>query len=362
MTPDLQGTADTFSALLLASVGLVLLIACANVATISAVRGARRDREVAVRRALGAGRRRLARHLLVETGMLCGLGGAGGVALAYLVVAYLRSLHPVLGTVAFSVDVSVGPRVLAFSLAATVVTMIAVGLVPALTASRPDLVSTIEGDRSRRTRPQGLLSGRNALVVGQVGASLVLLVGGGLLIRSIRAAADVDLGYDVGDFATLSVNLAPEGYEPQEAMRVFDQLAERIAARPVVQRVALVDLLPLVSGRRRSVAVSGYEPAEGEDMEFDFFSPARGFDRPGRHAEGGMKTASASPRRLWGRVSKGAMRSHRRPPSAERCTPRSSAAQISPERSPALSRGAIVSGDSGQPLRTRCQARPPSLR
>jgi predicted permease len=115
------------------------------------------------------------------------------------------------------------------------------------------------------------LGTRNALIVAQVSASLVLLVGAGLLIRSVRSATSVDVGFAVVDVATLSLDLGPEGYGPEEARMLFDRLATRIGSRPEVEQVALIDLLPLTSERRRSVQIAGHTPATGEDMEFDYF-------------------------------------------------------------------------------------------
>jgi predicted permease len=275
MFPQLAGPVVIASSLLTALMGLILLIACANLATLALVRGARRARELAVRSALGAGRARLARQVLMEAGLLAALGGVGGLGLAFLATRMLEAVRPSFADVALSIDLSAGPRVLLFSLGVTALAMIAVGLLPALSASRPELVSMLKGDTlAARWRTLGL---RNVLIIAQVSASLVLLVGAGLLVRSVRSATAVDVGFAVDDVATLTLDLGPEGYEAEEARALYARLATRIQARPEVEGVGLVDVLPLTSTRRRSVQVAGYTPATGEDMEFDFFAVGPGF-------------------------------------------------------------------------------------
>ncbi|MGD2044832.1 MAG: ABC transporter permease [Gemmatimonadota bacterium] len=270
MMPQMAGPVVVVSSLLTAIIGLILLIACANLATLALVRGARRARELAVRSALGAGRTRLARQVLMEAGLLAVLGGAAGLALALAATSFFETIRPSFADISLSIDLSAGPRVLLFSVGATAVALIAVGLLPALKASRSELSSIMKGPSpSGRWRFLGM---RNALIVAQVSASLILLIGAGLLIRSVRAATSVDVGFTVQDVATMSLSLGSEGYEADEVRALFQRLASRIGARPEVESVGLMDLLPLASERRRSVQVEGYTPAAGEDMEFDYFA------------------------------------------------------------------------------------------
>ncbi len=275
--PEASGLVALFTALLVSAVVLLLLIACANVATITLVRGSGRHREIAVRSSLGASRGRVARHAVVESFLLGAVGGAGGLGLAWLLARVVSSTRITVFNDSVAFDLSVGPRVLAFSLAVTVLTMIAVGLLPALKAYRVDIAAILNSDGSTLGRGRRL-SARNALVVAQVSVSLVLLVGGGLFIQSVRAAARWDVGFETEDVASVSLSLAPEGYGPEEAMRFFAELRSRIEARPDVERTALANRLPLGgSVQRRGVAVGGYTPAAGEDMEFDFYRVSAGF-------------------------------------------------------------------------------------
>ncbi len=268
MPPEASGLVALFVALPVSAVVLLLLIACANVATITLVRGSRRHREIAVRGALGASRGQVARHALVESLLLGAVGGAGGLGLAWLLARVVSSTSITVFNESVAVDLSVGPRVLAFSLAVTVLTMIAVGLLPALKAYRVDIAAMLRSDGSTLGRGRWL-SARNVLVVAQISVSLVLLVGGGLFIQSVRAAVSWDHGLETEDVATASLSLAPEE---------FAQLRSRIEARPDVERTALANRLLLTGGGQRTrVGVGGYTPEAGEDMEIDYFRVSAGF-------------------------------------------------------------------------------------
>ena len=168
---------------------------------------------------------------------------------------------------------------LLFSIAVTLITVVAVGLLPALRASRPNLVTDLKegGDVAGLARRSFNL--KNLLVVAQVSASLVLLVGAGLFLKSLQSAMRLDAGINPDGLSTVALNLAPEGYSLEDAELFFAELNERVAALPGVESTALADALPftLAAGRRRGVTVPNYTPLEGEDMEFQFFSVSPGY-------------------------------------------------------------------------------------
>ncbi len=265
------------AALLMAVVGTVLLIACANIANLTLARATRRRREVAIRMALGSGRGRLIRQFLSESAIVGILGGAGGVAIALLVVRFAENFRPTTA-IQLALDVSLDASVLLFVSAVTVLTVLIVGLVPALRFSRPDLVPALkEGSESAASRFRWYEL-RNLLVVSQVSASLVLLVGAGLFVRSLQATTSVDPGFNPAGVATASMDLGPEGYTVEEATQFFQAVTERMAGLPGVVSVSMADRLPLgFSFSRSRVSIPGYTPAEGEDMEFEYFAVGADF-------------------------------------------------------------------------------------
>ena len=281
LPPQIRGAATGFALLLLTAVGIVLLIVCANVANLTLARVSRRGRELAVKAALGAGRTRIMRQLLAEGAIVGGLGGLGGLALAAWLLGIARALRPFTG-VSMSLDLGVDRNVLLFSAVVTTLTVLAVGLIPALRASRPDLVPALKrgsGDGSRRFR---WLEPRHLLVVSQVSASLVLLVGAGLFLKSMRAAIRVDPGFTVDGIAMLRIDLMDlvrEGYSPEEVVGFMNDVEARAARLPGVVATSTADALPMTLGaaQRSSVSIPGYERAAGEDMEFQFHSVGPGF-------------------------------------------------------------------------------------
>ncbi len=278
LPPQVQTAANGFAAFLMAVTGIVLLLGCANVANLTLARASRRNRELAVRLSLGAGRVRIIRQLLAESGIIGVVGGLAGAGLTHAGVRFAESYRPATG-ISISLDLGVDGAVLLFSIGVTMVTVVAVGLLPALRASRPDLVTDLKegGDGAGTARHSFSL--KNLLVVAQISASLVLLVGAGLFLKSLQSAMRVDVGFEPDGLSTVALSLAREGFSLEEAELFFAQLNERVAALPGVESTALADALPLTiaAGRRRGVGIPDYTPLEGEDMEYQFFTVSPGY-------------------------------------------------------------------------------------
>jgi len=224
--------------LLMGVVGLVLLIACANVANLLLARASARRKEIAVRLALGAGRWRIVRQLLTESTILALLGGSAGLLVAIWFFDLLTGLQQQASNVPRSFDRSLDVRVLGFTFGLSLLTGIIFGLAPALEASKPDFVAALKEE----TRTPGSMgrrfSLRNLLVVSQVALSLVLLIGAGLFIRSLRALQAIDPGFEPAKVLTTSFDLGGNGYNEERGRQFISQLSERIAALPSVEAVS----------------------------------------------------------------------------------------------------------------------------
>src|SRR5215510_2364673 len=239
---------DTRPALriLMGAVGFVLLIACANVASLALARATVRTTEMAVRAALGASAWRIVRQLLTESGLLAMLGGGAGLVIAQWGVKLILAAAPS-GAVPRAGEIRIDNRVLLFAAAATAITGVLSGLLPALRTSRPDIQGALkETGHGARGHKQWLRSG---LLVAEIALTMVLLVGAGLLIRSFWHLRQVATGFDYDRLLTFNIALSPGKYpELEQQIRFFQQVSERISALPGVESVGLSSRLPLRGG------------------------------------------------------------------------------------------------------------------
>ncbi|HVF44362.1 MAG TPA: ABC transporter permease [Pyrinomonadaceae bacterium] len=251
-----------FMATLSVVVGLVLLVACANVAGMLLARSSARRREMAIRAAMGATRARVVRQLLTESLMLFLCGGSLGVLLAVWMNDLVLGFRPA-GSLSVAFELNVDWRVLAYTLGVSLLTGVVFGLAPALTASKPDLVPALKDAAPAATRTRSRL--RGAFVVGQIAISLVLLVAAALCVRSLRNAALIETGFDADNVWLASVDLSLQGYEEARGREFFRRLKERVASEPGVEAAAFARVVQL-SGMQFSSAVriEGRETPAGE--------------------------------------------------------------------------------------------------
>jgi predicted permease len=230
-----------FLGALLGLAALVLVVTCANVAGMFLARAAAREREIAVRLAVGSGRARLVRQLLTESLLVFLVGGAGGVAVAWWGTGLLDfGALPV--PVEISLDLRPDLTVLGFALLVTLATGVAFGLAPALQATGSDLVTALKDDSGKGSRGTFL---RSLFVQGQVGLSLVLLVAAGLFLRSLQEAAGVDTGFEARDVYVTSLDLDLEGYQEGTGLAFADALVERLRDVPGAASAGLAMDLPM---------------------------------------------------------------------------------------------------------------------
>jgi putative ABC transport system permease protein len=235
-----------FTGVLLAAALLVLAIAGVNVATMLSARYVARQREMAVRAALGAGRRRLLRHLLTEVLVLFLLGAVGGFLVAVAATLALERL-PLPPNIPLSLELSPDLRVLAFALAVTAVSGLVCGLAPALRTARRDIVAPLRNDSARAGTRRGLLS--RSLVVGQLALSLVLLVCAGLFLRALGAAASVDPGFVTANVVVSTLEPEAWGYDDARSRDFYERLVARIEANGGTSAVGLTARVPLMMSR-----------------------------------------------------------------------------------------------------------------
>lgn len=231
---------------LLGAVGFVLLIACANVANLLLARAATRQKEIAIRTALGAGRRRLICQLLTESILLAVVGGAFGLLLAYGEIRFLRGLNP--ADIPRLNEIGIDGRVLGFTFLIAILTGIIFGLAPALQASKTDLNETLKEGARGSTGGINRQRVRSLLVVSEVGLTVLLLIGAGLMIKSFMSLQKVNPGFNPANTLTMLVNLPVSRYsDDHQVQAFFEQTLKKIEVLPGAQSAGIVTSLPLTT-------------------------------------------------------------------------------------------------------------------
>ena len=265
---SLRNSFSTALIVLMCMVGLVLLIACANVANLLIARAFARQKEIAVRLSIGASRGQLVRQLLVESLLLSFIGGFAGIGLAIAMTRGLLALVPTEGN-PLLIQAEPDLRILLFTLALTFLTGLIFGLVPALRASRPDLWTTLKDAVGSIAGTGGSLFLRKGLVTAQVALSFLLLFGAGLFVRSLQNLKGVDTGFrDLDNLITFQVAPALSGYDAPRTVHFYDELLDNIRALPGVKSAALASVA-LLHGDEwdNRTMVEGYQAKDGEDMQ-----------------------------------------------------------------------------------------------
>ncbi len=262
------------SAVIMAVVAMLLLIACVNVANLMLARARERSREMAVRLSLGARRGVLVRQLLTESLLLAAVSGAAGLLVAWWAIG-LANRVSVPGDFNLTPNLQVSPKVLLFTLGVSLVTGVMFGLAPALQATRPALVPALKGEAP----PGGSRSRmRRGLVVAQMALSIVLLVCAGLFLRNLDAATQVDKGFVSDNLLLADVDPGLQGYGRARTEDFYRQLRARLTAVPTVRSVGFSDEVPLGFGSSdRGVEIPGYTPGPNENMSIDYSIVSPGY-------------------------------------------------------------------------------------
>ena len=261
----LRNDFSTALVVLMCMVGLVLLIACANVANLLIARGFMRQKEIAVRLSLGASRGRLVRQMLVESLVLSGFGGTVGLGFAFALTRGLLSLVPGRSLL---ITAYPDPRILAFTFALTFMTGLVFGILPALRASRTQPWTTLKDTMGSIASTGGSLFVRKGLVTAQVALSFLLLFGAGLFVRSLQNLKTADTGVALENLLTFQLNPALSGYNDDRGTLFYGQLLDRLRSAPGVKNVAMATV-PILSGDEwdSSMGVEGHQAKDGEDMQ-----------------------------------------------------------------------------------------------
>ena len=282
-----HGIVAGFLGMLLGLTGLVLLTTCANVAGMLLARAAGREREIAIRLAIGSGRRALVQQLLIESLLLFAIGGAAGLAICAWGLGALSSIeYPV--PVPLALDLAPDGRVLIFGLAITLVTGVLFGLAPALQSTHPNLVSALRNESSAGRSRGGRL--RRAFIMSQVAFSLVLLIAAGLFLRSLQRASTIDRGFDPANAYIVSFDLSRDGYDESSGIDFLRRLTSELEATPGVTAAGVATDLPLDMGISETPAY----PQGWADMENGMSSA---FNRvsAGYFEATGMRTVAGRP-------------------------------------------------------------------
>jgi putative ABC transport system permease protein len=240
--PQIRSAMLSVSAALMGLVALVLLIACTNLANLLLARATERGREIAVRLSIGASRARIVRQLLTESVMLAVTGGLVGMALAQWIIDSIMALKPPIG-IPLTLEPHVDWRVLVFSMIVSVVTGVLFGLVPALQATKPDLVPALKDAASQSGVRRSLL--RSGLVVAQIAVSLILLIAAGLTLRALQRLRVMNPGFNPENALMMNFDLSLQGYQTDAGMQLRKQLLDRVESLPGVRSASITDFMPL---------------------------------------------------------------------------------------------------------------------
>jgi predicted permease len=273
-----HGEARTPLFLLFSITGIVLLIACANIANLLLARGAGRASEMAGRISLGASRRQLLAQLFTESSVLAVLGGVVGLAVARLTLSLVASLLPPDGS--GSLHFELEPSVVLFAAGLSIATGFLFGLFPALHSSRPNLISAIKAHAGQPSGAKAAARFRTTLVITQIALSMALLISAGLFIKSLMNVSRVDLGLNADHVVTFGVSPHLNGYNVSRARALFERLEDELAALPGVTGVA-TSMVPLLSGSNwgTGVSVQGFERGPDTDTHAYFNEVSPGFFR-----------------------------------------------------------------------------------
>ena len=268
----MRGPVTGFAAVLMGIVGLVLLLACINLANLLLARATERRKEIAIRLAVGATRGRLVRQLLTESVLLALIGGAVGLLLAYWLVDAIMAFKPPMD-IPLSTNLHMDYRVLLFTLLASLVTGLLFGLLPALQSTRPELVPALKDEVSVGGYRRSLL--RNGMVVVQITLSLVLLVSAGLVLRGLQRAQFLNPGFVPQNAIEMSFDLSLQGYDGARAKEFKRQLLDRVRALPGVLHAGLSNFVPLsMNINQNSVYIEGQPQERGGNVPTSMTSSA----------------------------------------------------------------------------------------
>jgi macrolide transport system ATP-binding/permease protein len=264
--PSSRQQLSSVARLLMGVVGIVLLIACANVANLLLARSSARTKEIAVRLAIGATRWRIVRQLLTEGVLLATLGGVAGLLLAWWTARTISAAPPPTGALPITPQFSIDLRVLLFTLGLSLVSGVIFGLAPALRASKPALIPALKHDAAAFFERTRMFSLRNLLVVTQVALSVVLLIAAGLFLRSLWQAQTIDPGFDAQKIVGLPLNINLLRYTKVQGREFYREVTERVEAIPGVESASLARIAA-VSGNSsvRSLLIEG---RAGSDNQF----------------------------------------------------------------------------------------------
>src|SRR5215475_4530386 len=240
--PQIRDQMLSVSAGLMGLVGLVLLIACVNLANLLLARAAERAKEIAIRISIGAGRARIVRQLLTESVMLSVAGGLVGMTLARWIIDSIMRLKPPM-EIPLTLELHVDWRVLIFSMIVSVITGVLFGLVPALQATKPDLISALKDAASQSGLRRSSL--RSGLVVAQVAVSLLLLIAAGLTLRALQRLRVMNPGFNPESALMMNFDLSLQGYQTDAGMQLRKQLLNRVESLPGAQSASITDCVPL---------------------------------------------------------------------------------------------------------------------